>query len=160
MATQQLHEIVDPKTWTPLLQLATREVFGMMVGANLESCDLKPNDEKQEFTAMVGLAGQLCGVLTIRCSATAAAMTVSKMLGIDISQASPDSWDAIAEICNMVAGNFKSKLSGIGDRCMLSVPTVITGENYQLRSLADEEVVETVLMFEGEPIWIRLELHS
>ena len=113
-----------------------------------------------EFTAMVGMAGAICGVFTIRCSEYAASAIASKMLGISIEDASQEKWDAMGEVCNMVAGNFKSKLAGGGENCMLSVPTVITGADYQLRSLADGETIELCLQFDDEPLWFSLELHD
>jgi CheY-specific phosphatase CheX len=42
---------------------------------------------------------------------------------------------ATSEICNMVAGNFKNKISGLGDGCcMLSPTSVITGEDYTVHA--------------------------
>ena len=108
---------------------------------------------------MVGLAGQLCGVLTLRCSPKSAARMASRMLGIDADKAGPEMWDAVGEVCNMVAGNFKNKITGLGDGCMLSVPTVITGADYSLHTMVNEEI-RTVLVFDGEPIVLSLEIHS
>jgi chemotaxis protein CheX len=68
--------------------------------------------------------------------------------------------DALGEVCNMVAGNFKNKISGLGDGCMLSPPTVVTGSDYSMRSLADSPAVELSLLFEGMPIVISLQIHS
>jgi hypothetical protein len=59
----------------------------------------------------------------------------------------------------MTAGNFKNKIAGLGDGCMLSLPTVIAGGNYSLHALADTEVLQTVLLFEGYPVVISLEIH-
>jgi hypothetical protein len=60
----------------------------------------------------------------------------------------------------MIAGNFKAKLSGMEDGCMLSVPTVITGGDYRLYSLADGGRIEIPLLFEDRTIWVSLEIHS
>jgi len=68
-------------------------------------------------------------------------------------------FDAVGEICNMVAGNFKNKISGLGDGCMLSVPTVISGADYNLRTLIDGEI-RIVFLFEGEPVVFSLEVHN
>ncbi len=68
--------------------------------------------------------------------------------------------DALGEICNMVAGNFKNKISGMGDGCMLSPPTVITGTDYSTHSLADSPGLELRLLFENLPIIISLQIHS
>ena len=64
------------------------------------------------------------------------------------------------EVCNMIAGNFKAKLAGMGNHCMLSVPTIITGGDYRLHSLADGGTIEVMLEFEKSLLWITLELHS
>jgi chemotaxis protein CheX len=113
-----------------------------------------------EITAMVGLAGQLCGVMTLRCTIGTAKVIAAKMLGIARDQANQQVWDAIGEICNMVAGHFKNKLTGLSDKCILSVPIVIRGGDYTFHSLADAGTMEIVMTFETNPVLIALELHS
>ena len=39
---------------------------------------------------------------------------------------------------------------------MLSVPTVVSGRDYQLRAIASGTVTELRLQFDDEPIWFRL----
>ena len=148
-----------PESWLPLLELAVREVFEIMLGAQLEAL-ADPNPPNLEFTAMVGLAGQLCGVVTMRCTAQSAVLMTAKMLSIDPKDAEKQVWDAIGEIANMIAGNFKNKLTGVGSGCMLSVPTVITGGDYSFHSLADAGPTEVMFSFEGGPVIVALEVHS
>jgi chemotaxis protein CheX len=145
--------------WLPTLELAMREVFDLMLACPLESPSDPPPDETLDITSMVGLAGQLCGILTLRCSSKSAARMASRMLGVDAEKAGPEMWDAVGEVCNMVAGNFKNKITGLGDGCMLSVPTVITGADYSLHSLVNEEMRSTFL-FESEPVVLTLEIYS
>jgi chemotaxis protein CheX len=145
--------------WTSTLQLAVLEVFELMLGTVLDVPTEPPAEENLEITSMVGMAGQLCGVLSVHCSAKSAGQIASRMLGVDANKAGPEVWDALGEISNMVAGNFKNKISGLGDGCMLSVPTVISGGDYRLRSLVNEEV-RTALLFEGDPLVITLEVHN
>jgi len=148
------------ESWGPLLQLAAQEVFDTMLGSGL-TVPLEPAPEGGlDITAMVGLAGQLCGVITIRCSGDSAAVMAARLLGTEPDQASHEMWDAIGEICNMVAGNFKNKISGLSHGCMLSVPTVITGGDYRLHSLADEEALQLTMAFVGSPVIISLQVHS
>jgi chemotaxis protein CheX len=145
--------------WLPTLQLAMQEVFELMLASPLELTSELPPEQGLDITSMVGLAGQLCGILTVRCSAKAAARMASKMLGVETEKAGPEMWDAVGEICNMVAGNFKNKIPGLGDGCMLSVPTVITGTEYNLHSMVNDEM-HAVLLFEGEPVVLSLEVHN
>jgi chemotaxis protein CheX len=149
------------ESWSPLLQLATREVFELMLGQQLSvsPADAAPA-HSAEVTAMVGLAGKLCGLLSVRCDEKCAALMTSKMLGIELEKAGPDMSDALGEICNMVAGNFKNKISGLGDGCMLSPPTVITGSDYSMYSLADSPGFEVRMQFENMPFVVTLQIHS
>jgi CheY-specific phosphatase CheX len=68
--------------------------------------------------------------------------------------------DALGEMCNMIAGNFKNKLAGTDERCMLSVPSVISGAEYKFHSLVDGSSVQTVALFKNEPVVIRLQLKN
>jgi chemotaxis protein CheX len=145
--------------WLPVLRLSAEEVFGLMLGCSLQLPPDPVSHDGLGITAMVGMAGKLCGVLSLRCSGKSAARMAALMLGTDAEEDGPEVWDAIGEVCNMVAGNFKNKISGLGDGCMLSVPTVISGQDYSLRCLAAEEIHTTVL-FEGEPLILTLEVHE
>jgi len=145
--------------WSSILEVAVREVFELMLGCRLTAPD-GPSEEPLDITAMVGLAGQLCGVMSIQCSAKSSAVMASKMLGVDPDQIGPEACDAFGEICNMVAGNFKNKISGLGSGCMLSVPTVITGNDYSLHSLTDSPVLEVRLQFESGPLVVSLQIHN
>jgi chemotaxis protein CheX len=153
--------VFDRTTWTPLLELSAREVFDMMLATRLESmAESSAKTSGGEFTALVGLAGSLCGVLSIRCNSQAARIMASKMLGMPPEEVDNDSWDALGEIANMIAGNFKGKLSGVGNHCMLSVPTIITGSDYETRSLRGGNMIEVIFDFDKKPLWVTLELHE
>jgi chemotaxis protein CheX len=145
--------------WVPLMELATREVFEMMLGCQLAAPEIAEGGSF-DATSMVGLAGKVRGILTFSCDAKAARIMASKMLGFAAAEGSREVLDALGEICNMVAGNFKNKVAGLGEGCMLSVPTVITGKNYSLHSLADSAALEVRLLFESMPIVVSFRTHS
>jgi chemotaxis protein CheX len=145
--------------WVPMLEVAVREVFELMLSCQLTASE-GLSDGPLNMTSMVGLAGQLCGVMSIRCSREAAGLMASKMLGVEVSKVGPELCDGFGEICNMVAGNFKNKIAGLSDGCMLSVPTVITGNDYSLTPIADMAAIEVRLRFERMPIAVSLQVHS
>lgn len=147
------------ENWIPLLDMAAREVFDLMLSCELTVPSIL-DDTTLDVTSMVGLAGQLCGVLSVRCSGKAAALMATKMLGVDLDKVGAEFSDALGEVCNMVAGNFKNKIAGLAEGCMLSPPTVITGSNYDLHLMADSPAIEVRLLFEGLPILISLQLHG
>lgn len=147
------------ESWGPVLEVATREVFQLMLGTELTlpSADVA---RPAGVSSMVGMAGQLCGVLTVCCDEKAAKLMTSKMLGVELDKVGADMADALGEISNMVAGNFKNKISGLGDGCMLSPPTVVTGSDYSMYSLADSPALESKFLFENMPVFISLQIHS
>jgi len=147
------------ENWISLLEVAAQEVFELMLGCQLIA-PASTEETRLDVTAMVGLAGQLCGVLSVRCAGKAAALMASKMLGVALDKVGPEVADALGEVCNMVAGNFKNKIVGLAESCMLSPPTVITGSDYTLCSLAGSPALEVRLLFEGLLIVISLQVHS
>jgi chemotaxis protein CheX len=149
----------DP-AWKTILECAAIEVFEMMVGVRPELNPASTGDPVGEVTAMVGLAGALCGMTNIRCPKATAVRFAALMLGEAATAAPSSSGDALGELCNMVAGNFKSKISTLADHCMLSVPTVITGGDYSMETSDPTEVVLVPLLFEGQPLWVSLVIHT
>ena len=132
----------------------------MMVGTPLGPSDQATLPRVADYTAMIGLAGDLCGVLSFRCSNDSAARIAGKMLGTDESTSAECIRDALGEICNMVAGSFKAQLSDVAEQCMLSVPTVVSGKDYELYPLVDGLRIQVSKSFEGALIWMTLDLHS
>ena len=148
------------ENWLPVLELAVEEVFEIMLGCRVKPISNGDHQSSEEFTAMVGLAGALCGVLSVSCNQKAASAVAKSMLGPEIADSPDQVSDAMGEICNMIAGNFKNKLAGADGRCVLSVPTVIKGEEYCVRSLADGDSLRTVMHFQDSQVAITLQLHS
>jgi len=146
--------------FTQALDGAAVEVFEMMVGTPLGPSDQASLPHVADYTAMIGLAGDLCGVLSFRCSNDSAARIAGKMLGTEEEASAECIRDALGEICNMVAGSFKAHLSDVTAQCMLSVPTVVSGKDYQLYPLVDGLRIQVSKSFEGALIWMALDLHS
>jgi chemotaxis protein CheX len=147
------------ENWLPTLVLATQEVFEVVLGCKVKQAEPSSEVLKGGFTAIVGLAGALCGVVTVCCAAATAELMAKGMLG-DATVSQRQVVDALGEMCNMIAGNFKNKLAGTDERSMLSVPTVISGGQYSLHSLADGQSVESVLLYEDARVTVRLQLQG
>ena len=97
------------ENWLPVLELAIEEVFEIMVGSRVKPV---PKGETVVspggYTAMVGIAGALCGILTVSCDKKTAGEIAKSMLGPEIADSEEQVSDALGEICNMIAGNFES----------------------------------------------------
>jgi chemotaxis protein CheX len=97
------------ESWSPLLELAVREVFELMLASELTVLASAEMKTPHEVTAMVGLAGKLCGLLSVHCDSKCAALMTSKMLGVPLDKVGSDMCDAMGEISNMVAGSFRTR---------------------------------------------------
>ncbi len=122
------------ENWLPILELAVEEVFEIMLG-----CRVKPASSEhvtnEEFTAMVGLAGALCGVLTIRCDAKTARQVAKSMLG-DTADSEQQVADALGEVCNMIAGNFDSgdaQMKSTSEAAFDRIAGMLRQRDYRLR---------------------------
>jgi chemotaxis protein CheX len=143
-----------------LIRSSIQEVFEIMLGSQTGPGVNYGPGGNANITAMVGLAGELQGMMSVRCTSVAACRMAGAMLGMEITECDSDVRDALGEVCNMVAGNFKAKIPGVGVSCSLSVPTVITGGDYSLHPLADGEQVIVSFTFHDEPVWVSLDLHE
>ncbi len=145
--------------WATALEAATREVFEVMLGIPLRAVSDAEPPLVADLTVMVGLSGQLRGVLSLHCTVDSACLWVSRMLGVEHAQFNQSVHDGVGEIANMVVGSFKRKLpAGVDDNCMISTPTVISGSDYHLHTLSGGEHVEVSMGFAGAPLWVTLDL--
>jgi chemotaxis protein CheX len=95
-----------------------------------------------------------------QCNTETARKLASLMLGGDPAAKPGMVADALGELCNMVAGNFKAKISSLADRCLLSVPTVISGGDYLMHTMYPSECLRAAFDFEGGVIWVFLTIHT
>ena len=123
------------ENWLPILELAIQEVFEIMLGRRVKPAKLSAPKVKGEFTAMVGLAGALCGILTISCDREAAHQIAKCMLG-EVADSEEQVADALGEICNMVAGNFESGSSRMKSASVVAfdrIAGLLRQRDYRLR---------------------------
>lgn len=140
---------------------ATKEVFSTMV--MMDVVDDFPLKEpvsrfKCSITGMVGFAGTYSGVISIHCPVALALKVTSNMLGIECDEINEDLNDAIGEIANMLGGSVKQVLSKGGLDVKLSIPTVISGEDYTVNSLSDNDCVVVPFTAEGMTLLVGLTL--
>jgi outer membrane protein OmpA-like peptidoglycan-associated protein len=123
------------ENWLPVLELAVEEVFAIML-----NCKVKPTAEseqkpKGEFTAMVGLAGALCGILTVCCDRKTAGQLAKSILGEE-AKSGEEVADALGEVCNMIAGNFESgsaRMKAASQSAFDRIANLLRPRDYRLR---------------------------
>ncbi|MGC2245508.1 MAG: chemotaxis protein CheX [Terriglobales bacterium] len=168
-ATGPVASITPRDAWLAVLRKTTSDVFATMVGISLDVTPATVGtplvSESQDasvvayVTGMIGIAGAVRAVFSLRCSDLTAARIASRMLGISAEEAAAQKSDAIGEICNMIAGHFKHEV-GHGDSCTLTIPTVVVGGSYSIHCLEKGERLAFPITCEGETVLVALDIRG
>jgi chemotaxis protein MotA len=114
------------ENWLPILELAIQEVFEIMLGCQVNPMAPSEHKANAEFTAMVGLAGALCGILTVCCDANTAHQIATHMLG-DGASSEEQAADALGEMCNMITGNLLLEGGNLGQVLQPTAAMIVFG---------------------------------
>jgi chemotaxis protein CheX len=137
-------------TAAPLIDAAVGEIFGMMLGMEatvIDSCAIR--DGKELVSAIVGFAGVMTGNCIIQMHESTALRVTGAMLGTTLAEMNDSVKDAVGEVANMVAGGWKNKLPEVASQCLLSVPTVVTGDSYEMYYSPNSRRIMRVYGFDG-----------
>ena len=142
------HLVSDPENLTS----SVLEVFETMIGIPRESMQVgepgAPLGMTESVTAVVGFGGILSGACVITCDESSARQIAARMTGMEFDTLDDVVKDAAGEICNMVAGAWKSRVPELAASCGLSVPAVISGRDYNLHMQSPEFSLQQVYRFE------------
>lgn len=94
---------------------------------------------KESISGVIGLAGTHKGVLAIHIPNKVAMAITSAFLGMNVDEMNEDVEDAVGELANMLGGNVKSILSENGRDISLSLPSTITGQDYDFQPTKEAE---------------------
>jgi chemotaxis protein CheX len=112
----------------------TKDVFSTMLMMEIdgeESSD-RPGDILSNVTSMIGLGGDMRGMLSIHCPAAVALEITGALIGMEVAELDDDVKDAIGEIANMVAGNIKVSFAGAGIGVELAIPSSVIGKAFRV----------------------------
>lgn len=140
-----VHLVADPKH----LDASVDEVFRLMLGVSIERTEGPLPVRPESVTAVVGFGGVLSGACVFRLGAEEAIHVAALMTGMEFAEIDDTVKDGIGEICNMLAGAWKSKMPELAANCGLSVPAVITGRDYNLHVQAPEFQLNHCYSFNG-----------
>jgi len=115
---------------------------------------------KQHFpiSGVIGLSGRAAGMVIINLSEEVALKAASAMLMVEITEVDDDVLDAVGELANMVAGQAKAELEQYD--LSVSLPTVITGENHDVRFPSDAQPISVPFETDFGPLRLEVGLES
>lgn len=114
---------------------AVDSVFTTMLNVQPKRAGVKVSNGESKgavITSLVGLSGQVSGVVALRFPPDTALNLAGRMLGSEVAELNDEVTDAISEMVNMVAGSAKAKLNH-EPPIQLGLPTVVEGSGYKLK---------------------------
>ncbi|MGA3159697.1 MAG: chemotaxis protein CheX [Terracidiphilus sp.] len=143
---ESVHLVSDPRN----LDASVEEVFRMMLGVDCQRYSgAVENVEPESVTAVVGFGGLLSGACVFRSGASTAIKIAAHMTGMEFVEVDDTVKDGIGEICNMLAGAWKGKVPELAANCGLSIPTVISGRDYNIHVQAPEFKLHHTFKFDN-----------
>ncbi len=107
-----------------------------------------------DLAACIQISGAWNGVVTLHCSRALARQVAEMMFGIEGDNvAKEDMDDSLGELVNMVGGGVKSLLP---ETCVLSLPTVVEGDDFMISIPGASLVQQAAFHSQGEPVFVAL----
>ncbi len=126
-----------------LLSRGVREVFNTMLA--LEAEPEPPHDWSASgeplVAGSVGFIGDVKGVVYIQAAAPFARILANRMLGLAEAELEGDEMvnDVVGELSNMIVGSVKSRLCDLGAPCVLTIPSIVRGHNFEIEPACSSE---------------------
>lgn len=142
---------------------STQEIFSTMVMMEISVGDEQVESRRilsDSISGIIGLAGTHKGVLAIHLPKIVAMAITSSFLGMEVEEIGPDVEDAVGELANMLGGNIKTILSQNGRDIELSMPTTISGKEYDFQPTKDAEQVVIPFLTEAGRFIVELQLEK
>jgi chemotaxis protein CheX len=147
-----------------IIRSSAISVFGTMLSYQVA---LDPLAEAEfsgqpHVAGAVGLTGAYTGMIYLFCTATFARRVTSDLLGLGEADIDGEEIvnDAIGELTNMLAGRVKSELAATRKDCMLTIPSVVRGVDFNVAPVKRAARCLVALRCNGGPVVVEALIKS
>jgi chemotaxis protein CheX len=120
-----------------MVEKVTCRVFDTMLSMDVGVVAQPPSPlNGSRIVGSVGFAGDAVGIVRIHVDPSLARIMTAAMLGMEPDEVEGDEemHDVIGEVSNMIGGDVKSRLCDSGFPCQLSIPSIISGNDFKIES--------------------------
>ena len=121
------------------LRDALKEVLETTFGTSPEF--ISPDESAKGMSAIVGISDGISGYLAIHMSPEDACRIAEIMLGDSYPEVDDIVCDAIGELANMLGGSLKKFSGRYGEPFKISVPTIVSGKDYETHAAKDADQI-------------------
>jgi chemotaxis protein CheX len=90
-----------------------------------------------DVTGILGLTGVANGTIAVTFEEKCILTIVSNMFGETMETLNEEIADAVGELTNMISGQARKELGGLGRVFKAAIPSVVMGQNHSIRHYAD-----------------------
>ena len=94
----------------------------------------KDTTARGDVSGIIGFTGETNGTVSVSFDESCILKIVSSMFGEEIIEINSEITDAVGEITNMISGQARQELEGIGRTFHGAIPTVVTGKAHEIRT--------------------------
>ena len=115
---------------------------------------------KGDVTGIIGLTGVANGTIAVTFEENAILKVVSNMFGEEMTSLNHEVSDAVGEITNMISGQARRELEGLGKVFEAAIPSVITGKDHEVVHYTTGPIIAIPFRTEGGNFTIEVCLES
>lgn len=154
---------MDVSYINPIIE-STQDFFRTMLGCEAQRVQLgltKPVPEPRHITALIGISGDIRGVVALMLPTETAVRIASAMLDTPLVIVDDTVRDAIAEVLNIIAGGAKARIpTRSGQPNTISLATIVNGSSLNVAYPSKSTWIEIVFKSPLGPFSIRLTIES
>jgi len=129
---------IDELNISGFIASAVSDVYDTMLSMEVEILDssVAPKIGKNLIIGSVSFSGKVMGSVNVMLDLEYAFRMTSIMLDMNIDEVEDEeASDVVGEITNMIGGDLKSRLCDAGLTCQLSIPTIISGQDFKIQTV-------------------------
>ncbi len=134
---------MDVRFINPFIQ-ATLHVLETMASTRAQAGKpflKKDKVARGDVSAVIGLTGEVSGTVSVSFSESSILGIVSSMFGEAAGPMDAEIGDAVGEIANMISGQARQALEGLGRSLKAAIPSVIMGKGHQIAHVTSAPVI-------------------
>jgi len=136
------------------------ELFDTMLDMEatpFEEQDVLPLDGRC-IIGTLSFAGEVIGNIDIQLSDEASRIVTAAMLGMEPEDIEEEEEikDVVREVCNIVGGNLKSGFEDVGLQCVISTPSITSGDDFEIETLNMDRYDKFGFKFDDQVIYVEL----
>jgi len=128
---------VDVKIINPFLEAAVNVLKTMaMIEAKPDKPFIKKDSTAMgDVSGIIGITGDAQGSMSLSFESPCIFAIVGNLFGMPVSEINDEVKDAVGEMTNMICGDARRRLEGIGVNLQAGTPTVVSGKGHSIRHI-------------------------